>query len=223
MGKDRPGPDDLALPDPVDDYLSLLTMLSSTIPVLGGVVGQVFSEWAAARRVQRLREVLTGIADDVKALGAQVHEEYVRSDECQDLLDQTLRRVAAERHEEKRRVFRAFLLSAITAPADYDEQLRILRTVDQLQVAHLKVIRAVMQPPDTKTNLYAGSFGHVLQRRIGDMSRERIVDLIEQLNDLKIVAMHVHTMMTGHGAENTAATVTPYGQHVVRYIMEASP
>jgi hypothetical protein len=35
--------------------------------------------------------------------------------------------------------------------------------------------------------------------------------------------MSVQTMMTDHGAENTSATVTPYGQRVVRYIMDASP
>jgi hypothetical protein len=224
MVEDRTGPEDLALPDPVDDYLSLVTLLSSAIPVFGGAVGHVFSEWAAARRAQRLREVLTGIVDDIKALGVRVHEEYVRSDEFEDLLDQTLRRVATERYEEKRRVFRAFLLGAITTPADYDEQVRILRTIDQLQAAHLTVIRAVMEPPARNNEASIGrSFGQVLMRRIGGMQRARIDELVEQLNDLKILNMSIHGMMSGSGAENTAATVTPYGQRMVRYIMEASP
>src|SRR5258706_1030343 len=192
MAEDRSGPEDLALPDPVDDYLSLVTLLSNAIPVFGGAVGWGFGESAAARRAQRLRAVLTGIVADVKALGAKVQEEYVRSEEFKDLLDHTLRRVVGERHEEKRRMSRALLLDAITAtsPRDYDEQLRMLRTMDQLQVAHLKIIRAVMQPRDPNTDMYMGSPGHVLERRLRDMPLSRINDLVYQLNDLNVLALN---------------------------------
>ncbi len=122
-------------------------------------------------------------------------------------------------------MFRALLLDAITAtsPTDYDEQLRMLRTMDQLQVAHLKIIRAVMQPRDPNTDMYMGSPGHVLERRLRDMPRSRINDLVDQLNDLKVLALNVHTTMTAEGAENTAASVTPYGQRLVHYIVQAPP
>jgi hypothetical protein len=83
-------------------------MLSNAIPVFGGAVAHVFNESAVARRQHRLREVLTGIVDDIKALSAKIQEQYVRSDEFEDLLDHPLRRVANERHEEKRRLYREF-------------------------------------------------------------------------------------------------------------------
>lgn len=222
MTDDRPSPQELVPVDPVDDYLSLARLLSTAIPVFGGAVGHVLSEWAAARRAERLREVLVGVTEDIKALGARARDDYVRSEEFEDLLDQTLRRAASERHEEKRRIFRRFLVEAMTSAGDvYDEQLRILQTIDEIQLGHLKVLRAVMQPADQHTRMSAGSQLQVLQKRIGDMPRERISDLVGQLNDMRVLKMSgLHTMMTGTGAENTRAAVTEYGNRLVRYILE---
>lgn len=111
-------------------------------------MAHVFNESAVARRQHRLREVLTGIVDDIKALSAKIQEQYVRSDEFEDLLDHTLRRVANERHEEKRRLYREFLLDAMTTQdMPYDERLRMVRTIDELQAAHIRVITAVLTDP----------------------------------------------------------------------------
>jgi hypothetical protein len=64
-----------------------------------------------------VREVISGLALRLANLQSTLADEYVRGDEFEDLLDQTLRRVANERHESKRRLYREFLVAAITTPA----------------------------------------------------------------------------------------------------------
>jgi len=219
----RPSPDGLTAPDPVDDYLSLAMLVSTVVPVFGGAVGHVFSEWAAARRVQRLREVLIGVTEDIKALSAQVREEYVRSEEFEDLLDHTLRRVAVERHEEKRRLFRAFLLDTITTAPAYDEQLRVLRALEELQAAHITLLRAVIQEPDPRrADRISGSFSETLTRRLLNLKAEQISDLVAQLNDLRILNLgSLNTMMSARGAEDMRHVVTLFGQRFVKYLLAA--
>jgi hypothetical protein len=222
---ERSGPDDLAIPDPVDDYLSLATLLSTVVPVFGGAVGHVFSEWSAARRTQRLREVLVGVIEQIQALGVQVREEYVRSDEFEDLLDQTLRRVSAERHEEKRRLYRGLLLSAMTsAETEYDEQLRFLRIIEQLQVAHVRVLRALIQPFAPPTSAGHARYSSLttsqldaLRQRLPDVAADRIADLMGQLDSLGVVtAASLRAMAM---TVDLRTTVTAFGQRFVTYVL----
>jgi len=128
--------------DAAADFADLGAIFASVIPVLGGAVNFVLNDWTAQRRYQRVRDVLQGLARDLQRFKADVKEECVRSDEFADLLDQTLRRVANERHEEKRRLYRGVLLGAITGQEQsYDEHLHTLRVIDSLQVAHMALLR----------------------------------------------------------------------------------
>jgi hypothetical protein len=213
----RTGPDDLTAPDPVDDYYSIAMLLSTIIPVFGGAVGHVFNEWASARRVQRLREVLLGVTEQIQALGARVREEYVRSEEFEDLLDQTLRRVAHERHEEKRRLYRGLLVNALTsASAEYDEQLRFLRVVEDLQGAHVRVLRALVQPP-VLIRVTASSPLDALTLKLPDASAERIVDLIEHLQGLGVV--NASWLQAPVSAPDTRALLTDFGRRFLDYVL----
>src|SRR5262249_50087884 len=118
------------------------------VPILAGAVSNVLSGWSQKRRFQRIREVLGRLEAQLARVRDQVREDYIRSDEFEDLLDQTLRRVATERQEAKRRLYAAFLASAVTSPGEpYHEQLRFLRTVEELQPDHIRVIRAMLQDP----------------------------------------------------------------------------
>ena len=111
--------------DAAADFADLGALFASVVPVVGGAVSFVLSDWTAQRRYQRVRDVLQGLAKDLQQFKGDVKEEYVRSDEFTDLLDQTLRRVANERYEEKRRLYRGVLLGAITGQGQsYDEHLQ---------------------------------------------------------------------------------------------------
>ena len=132
-GREDDYPDVLPEESRAEAAAESLALVAVFIPGLSGAVANVLGGWSAARKYERVREVLEGLALRLANLRSEVTEEYVRSDEFEDLLDQTLRRVATERHASKRQLYREFLVGAISKPGDYDEQLRVLRTLEELQ------------------------------------------------------------------------------------------
>jgi hypothetical protein len=174
------------------------------------------------RKLARVREVLEGLVEDLDSFKSAAAEEYVSTDEFEELLEQTLRRVADERAEEKRSIYRAFLTDTIQSPGQpYDEQIRFLRTLEDLQPDHLRVLRALSQAPDP-SRVMPGSPDQTLGRRLPELEQDRIEDLVAQLNDLRVTNLEsLKVMMTGSGAEELRHAITPYGQRILRYIIEA--
>jgi hypothetical protein len=208
--------------DPRTDFaIEAVAAVVSILPGLGGAIANVLSGWSADRKRERVREVLGGLGLRLANLQSKVADEYVRFEEFEDLLDHTLRRVASERHESKRRLYREFLVNAISSPGPYDEQLRVLRILEELQAAHILLLRAVIQEPDPRyADGYMGSFSQTLTRRMPGLYREQLGDLIAQLNDFRIVQIgSLNTTATARGAEDMRHTVTPFGQRFVEYIL----
>ena len=214
--------------DAVRDYFELGALFANIVPVFGGAVSNVLTGWSQARRMARVREVLEHLARDLTATRQAIREDYIRSDEFEDLLDQTLRRVAAERHEAKRRLYAAFLAGAVTSPGEpYHEQLRFLRTLEELQPDHIRIIGAMLQEPprDSGASGGMGSISQTLRLRLPDIPPDRIADLAEQLAvELRVATTDrqvLNGMMSGHAAEDLRDRFTPYGKRLVSYLRSA--
>jgi hypothetical protein len=191
----------------------------SVVPWLGGPVSQVLAGMSVERKMNRVKELFDGLAQDLRNFHSEASETYVRSGEFQEILERTLRQVADERNDEKRRLYRSFLKGTIETPGEpYDEQRRFLRTLEEIQGDHLRIMRAMLQEPEA--NL--GSMGSPVQtlgRRVPDMPRERIVDLVGQLNDMRVTNLTgLNTMMTAHGAANLSHALTPYGHRFIAFL-----
>ena len=203
-----------------ENVLDLLSLISSAAPWLGGPISNFFGGVSTGRKFDRVREVLEGLADELRNFKSEASEEYVKTEDFEDLLEDTLRRVAHERNEEKRRIYRNFLIGAIRSPGEpYDEQIRFLRNLEELQPDHIRVIRALMQDPDPAPGSM-GSPSQTLSRRLPEIESEQIEDLVEQLNSMRLTKLtNLRTMMTGSGAENLRYSITPFGERFVRYIV----
>ena len=219
------------LPDEsrTDIAVSLGTILASAVPGLGGVVASILSEWSAGRRYARVQEVLEDLALRLENLRSEASEAYVRSDEFAGLLDQTLRRAAHERNKEKRRLYAAFLAGAITTPGEpYHEQLRLLRTLEELQPDHIRIIRAMLQEPGPAPPLTGGistrgitSRARVLQERLPGIQPERLTELAIDLTDgMRVISIghSLNTMVPPQSAMDLRNEFTPYGRRLVAYI-----
>ena len=201
--------------------LDIMATISSIAPWIGGPVSNVLSGISIGRKFKRISEVLEGFASDMKDSKSKVSEEYVRKEEFEDLLEQTLKRVVDERNVVKRKIYRAFLTDAVKNPGeDYDEQIRILRALEHLQLNHILVLKALLQEPDPNP-LNMGSPNQTLKRRLPEMDEHQIGEMVTQLNDLRITNMgNLKVMMTGHGAENLEHSITAYGKRFLKYILE---
>src|ERR1043166_5355269 len=134
---------------PGDTPLDIVAVVTSAVPYLGGPVSAVLSGISAGRKYERIREVLNGVVEDLKEFKSRASEEYVRTEDFQELFEKTLNQAAEERSEEKRSVYRAFLTDAIASPGKaHDEQIRFLKTLEELQPDHLRIIKALSQAPE---------------------------------------------------------------------------
>jgi hypothetical protein len=206
---------------PLEAAYDMAAAVSSMVPWLGGPVSMVLGGLSLGLKMERVGQVLTEVSARVKHLEAEAAKEYVQTSEFQELLERTLRQVAQERSEAKRQVYAAFLAGDIESPGEpYDEKLRVLRILEELQGDHIRVLSAMMQKPEDVSGI-SGSIARTLGKRLPDIPSERISDLDGQLRDLKLVSHGgSNTMMTATGAEQLFNYITPLGKRFVRYILE---
>jgi len=226
MTKKKPSPkprDGELLPalDPVVERLEGAAFVASAIPVVGGIVNDVLGGWARERQMKNMREVVHELDRQIIAMQTELREEYIQSEEFADLVDQTLRRAALERHEEKRRLYALFLLGAIQNPGEpYDEQLRFLRTIELLQSDHVRIMKAMLAPSAVDFRQRSGAAIHTFRRRLPDISPERLEDLCEQLtSELRLARLDNQSLNTRMSdAENLSGFFTRYGKRLLVYI-----
>lgn len=204
---------------PAERALNVAATLANLVPLIGGPVASIIGGISGGRKEQRILEVVQGVSDDLRDFKSQVAEEYVKTEDFEELLENTLRRVAQERSAEKRRLYRSILTTAIKHPGgDYDEQLRFLKTLDELDPDHIEILRALLQGPESGLGMM-GSPIQTLRQRIPEMTEAQIEQLVNGLNDRRITSMtSLRTMMTAHGAADLQHAVTAYGRRFLTYV-----
>jgi hypothetical protein len=202
--------------------LEIMSIVTSAIPYLGGPISNILSGSINKRRKARIEIIIQSLAEDLRDFKSQASEDYVRTDEFQELFENTMQRVAEERNEDKRKIYGAFIREAIKSPGEpYDEKIRFLRILNQLQGDHIVVLKAILQEPNPNPPGINGSIGQTLNRRIPNMSKEKILDLLSQLQDMRITKLADPNMMiTAHGAEDLRIGLTDFGLRFVKYIEE---
>ena len=200
--------------------LDVAAFATSAIPYIGGPISNVLSGVGTVRRINRVREVVARLARDLQEVRS-VNEEYVKSEEFKELLELALRQAADERDEQKRRLYAAFLADDIRLPGpSYDEKLRFLRTLEELQPDDLAVLRALGAPPENNPGSM-GTPGQTLSRRLTGLDAAHIAELIGQLNAMRITNLgNLNIMMTGSGAADLRHAITAYGQRFLKYLNE---
>ncbi len=201
-----------------DQALELAGVVTAVIPWLGGPLSAVLGGMSFGRKIDRVKEVVNGIVADLHEFKSEASEKYVQTDEFQDLLEATLRRASEERNEEKRRVYRDFVVNVIRHPGEsYDDQVRVLRTLEDLSVDHIRLLVAFAQDPGPLPSSFGiGSPSTTLAKRLGGMPRERLDELVSDLNSRRLTNLQsLHTTMTAHGAEDLRHAITPFGRKVL--------
>ena len=205
--------------DDKEKIIDIVSFVSSAVPWVGGPVSNVLGGISTGRKIQRVNELLHEFSEDLRNFKSEISEEYVKNEDFEDLLEQTLRRTSEERNEEKRRILKTFLVEAVKSPGEqYDDQLRFLKLLENIYGDHIRILKALVQAPPQNLGMM-GSPSQTLRERLPDITDDRITDLVHQLNDLRVTNLQsLNTMMTGRGAQDLRHSVTPLGKRFVRYL-----
>jgi hypothetical protein len=215
------------LPSSKRDEMILETTatLVNLVPGIGGAISSVLFGISGDRRFERVRAFLEDLDLRVGHLSEE-QDRFVRSDEFEDLLTETLERVSRERNEDKRRLYAAFLLEIIDElPTEsYDERLHFLRIIEELQGDHIRILRAMAAEPDTNNATMGGSRKLTLEALLPDIPSDRLTELTNRLGDLRVIdAGMLAPIVTGPSAIDLRPVVTPFGARFVRFLRNSPP
>jgi hypothetical protein len=207
---------------PAETALDIASTLASFVPWIGGPVSNVLGGMSVGRKIDRVNELLEGLASDLRDFESEASQRYVKTDEFEELLEKVLRKAAEERNEQKRRMLRTFLVEAVEHPRPYDERTSILRLLDDVEPEYMLVLRALAEsPPPEELNGMIGSIIGTLRRRLPNWSEQKIEERINRMNDLRIVTLtpnRMRTTMTAPGAADLRDTISSLGRQLISFI-----
>ncbi len=212
------------LPSPTksEEALELSATVSSFAPWIGGPISNVLSGISLKRKMSRVNECLKAIASHIESVHDKMTEEFVKTEDFEDLLEQTLKRVAEERNEEKRKLFAAFLLKNIgKSNLPYERRLKLLKVLEELQLSGLILLNALSQTPaEYELNRSMGSVHQTLTERAPEIVNEidQIAKELERLDLVENLTNSMRTMMTGQGAADLRNRMTSLGQEFLFFI-----
>lgn len=201
---------------PAEKIIDLAGMAAGIgIPVLGPILQGVLSGGVTTRRFERVEEAVKEVVQELATQHKQVNEEYVKSEEFEELLAQTLDKIARELDGEKREIYRNFLLRIITSPPQsYWSQRQLLRLAEELSPGHIRLLRAFLAQPD------GGGMGariRALAARTGT-SPEVAMGLAEDLERTGLVTNTESLRIMVSNSEETKPFISALGHQLLRFI-----
>lgn len=190
----------------------LLSIGSSAIIWVGGPISGVLSKITANRKFKRIYDVIEEVVLDLDGFKSEASENYVKTEEFEELTEKILIKTAEERNQKKRELFRRFLLKTIKSPStDYAEQIRYLRIIEEMQIDHLKIIKTLIEKSNLEGEKNQGVQLPALLSNLPEMKREQARDLIIHLNNLCV------TEIT---SKDSAVIFTEFGRRFVKYLLD---
>ncbi len=207
--------------DGTEATLEIAAAFASAAPWVGGPISSYMVGKANDRKFRRVADELKKLADDMRRVESDTAKHYVKTEEFEDLLDVTMQKIATEQSETKRALYRAFLANTAASPGEpWAEKQRFLRTLEEIEPEHVRLLKALMQQPKVDLEPFGyGSVSQTLRRRAPEIAN-RIDDLARELDRMGLTSVgQTGGMMTANGAEDLRGRVMPYGQRFLQYVL----
>jgi hypothetical protein len=221
MAESKDPVDAMDEPDAIQTALEIGELAVGFVPEFGGALSALIGGAANRRRNQKVKHVLKELSHRVAKVHESINRDYIKSEDFEDLLDVTLQQASSEKNEEKRRAYAAFLANdMVSANGSYSQKLKILRTLEIIEIPHLSLIRAAMQKPTETPPVLGGSFLQTLRNRLPRWGDQQIRFIASEVEGMKLAQFgELATMVTGYNSIDLRGTLTPYGQRFMEYLM----
>ena len=215
---------------PAENLSQASATLMQLLPGVGTLLGTYLNDGVNNLYRQRLDTLLESIVKDFSHTQRKMNLEFVKSADLVDLFGEVVPRVQKERDEDKRRYYKNILLGAVTGESvdPYDQAMKYVRTLEELQPVHVVVLRAVaIELPEEelwKRDLSGGFMINTLLERLPQVSREQFPEVLDDLNRARVTNFRVDSLslaMSGASAANLRSRLTEYGKAFVAFVLEA--
>lgn len=214
---------------PVETAIEVVGAALSAVPVAGGPLAEIAGAIIRRRQNRRLNRFLIDLAEDLQRLSDRVNQEFLRTDEFQDLAEDIITKAAETRQQAKLDAFRAIFLNAVLAQRpNYDEAAEITALVDGLQERHIILLHILADPlrADRELGRPVGdgggsmtSINQILRRLLPAWDDDQIDRTWADFFERKIhTTPGTRTMITDSGIHQLENRPTPFARKVVRYI-----
>ena len=204
----------------------------SGIPVAGGPLSTLLSDNLPNWKQERLVKFIAELKLEMQRLQDSISEDYVSSEDFALLFEETFLRVLRTKSDLKLDSYKAIIVNACTNTSIEEmEKEYFLNLVNSLQEIHLLIISLFWNrenfgqvynssPP---ANMYAGGLMQVINSYMRPLNIDEnlIKSAIRDLDNMGILS-NVHqalgTTMTGAGALDLSAHISPFGRKFIGFI-----
>jgi hypothetical protein len=146
-----------------DNLQVKLTATLSAIPMVGGPLSVLVTEYIPLSRAERLHDFVGKLAADIEALGARVDADFIRTDSFAELFETALADALRSSEDEKRAAYAAILANALTdARPDDEESLLFTDLLRQCRSLHIRTLSNLRNAPEVRDEDHYGfSMGSV--------------------------------------------------------------
>jgi len=166
----------------------VVAAIAQNVPALGGVLNSIFSGQVTQGRFDRVKDQICFLNEEVEQIKDKIHAAYVKTEEFEELVAQTLEKMSREIDPQKRSQYRRMVVNLmVLPPEDYNEQRRLLRLAEELTPKHIQLLRAFHDncspqpdaPPETNAACLLGAAVNVIPGKAadlaGDLLREKLI------------------------------------------------
>ena len=203
----------------------------SAVPYVGGVISGIANNFIQKRKNRRLNDFLIGIAEDLNALVDDINQNFIKTEDFEDLTEDIFSKAAETRQKEKLDAFRAiFRNTVISESPNYDEAAEIAILIHNWQSRHVILLKILHSPLEADKQLdtvvgsgggIATSISQILKKLLPDWDEDQIDRTWAELYDAKLHRTPgTKTMLTDQGIHQLENRLTEYGQKVARFVAD---
>lgn len=131
----------------VDHALSVLKAAVNVVPVFGGAVGSLLSDYLPNSVEKRKTEFLTKLVQELEAVQEKLQSDFVSKEYFISTFMQAFRRAIENHQDEKVQAFRAIIVNAAIDPNPKEDEIAaFVNITDRLTPIHLKLLKILANP-----------------------------------------------------------------------------
>ena len=203
----------------------------NAVPIGGGVMSDVASTLIANRQSRRLNNFLSKLADDFNRLESLLNDEFMKSEDFEDLVEDVFTKASDARRQEKLDAFRAIFMNAcIDESPSYNEIEEIIVLVSSWQVRHILLLKAFANPNAARLESLVFKplpsepepwveVGDVIRHLFPEWTDDQIQRTWSDLRDSRIIHDDQLGMLVMESErKNLANRLSTFGKIVARYL-----